>query len=47
VRTDFRSIFWPILSDHMEASGVSVDNIYPGYTSLGLGSQEISGPITP
>ncbi|MCP3978232.1 MAG: DUF1501 domain-containing protein [bacterium] len=44
-RTDYRSIFWEILRDHMGAAAGGVDNIFPSYTSLGLGSQEL-GVIT-
>ncbi len=40
-RTDYRSIFWEILRDHMGASGVPVETIFPGYASLGLGSGEL------
>ena len=40
-RTDYRAIFWEILRDHMGATPGGVDNIFPDYTSLGLGSQEL------
>lgn len=41
MNTDFRAIFWEILRDHMGASPATVDAVFPGYTSLGLGSQEL------
>jgi uncharacterized protein (DUF1501 family) len=44
--TDFRAIFWEVLRDHMGAAAVP-DNVFPSYTALGLGSQElglIGGP---
>jgi uncharacterized protein (DUF1501 family) len=40
-RTDYRSIFWEILRDHMGADPAKADIVFPGYTSLGLGSQEL------
>ena len=40
-RTDYRSIFWEILRDHMGAAPAQVDTIFPGYTAGGLGSQEL------
>jgi len=39
--TDYRAIFWEILRDHMGASPPAPDAIFPGYTSLGLASQEL------
>jgi len=39
-RTDFRAIFWEILRDHMGATATP-DSVFPAYTSLGLGSQEL------
>jgi uncharacterized protein (DUF1501 family) len=39
--TDYRAIFWEILRDHMGASPPTPDAIFPGYTSLGLASQEL------
>jgi uncharacterized protein (DUF1501 family) len=39
-RTDYRSIFWEILRDHMGAAG-SPDAVFPGYTAGGLPSQEL------
>jgi uncharacterized protein (DUF1501 family) len=39
-RTDYRAVFWEILRDHMGASGAP-DAIFPGYSGLGLGSQEL------
>ena len=41
VETDFRSVFWEILRDHMGADSATVDSVFPNYTSLGLGSQEL------
>jgi len=40
-RTDFRSIFWELLRDHMGAAPAAVDTVFPNYTSSGLGSQEL------
>ena len=40
-QTDYRAIFWEILRDHMGASPPAPDAIFPGYTSLGLASQEL------
>jgi len=39
-RTDYRSIFWEILRDHMGAAPGTVDAVFPNYTALGLGGQE-------
>ena len=39
--TDYRSIFWELLRDHMGASAATVDTVFPNYTSLGLASQEL------
>lgn len=39
--TDYRSIFWEILRDHMGAATGSVDAVFPSYTGLGLGSGEL------
>jgi uncharacterized protein (DUF1501 family) len=39
--TDYRSIFWEILRDHMGAATGSVDAVFPNYTGLGLGSGEL------
>jgi uncharacterized protein (DUF1501 family) len=39
--TDFRSVFWELLRDHMGAAPGSADLVFPDYTSLGLGSQEL------
>ncbi|HKQ98080.1 MAG TPA: DUF1501 domain-containing protein [Candidatus Polarisedimenticolia bacterium] len=36
VRTDYRAIFWEILRDHMGADPAKVNNVFPGYTGLGL-----------
>ncbi len=41
-RTDYRSIFWEILRDHMGANPALVDTVFPGYTAGGLGSQELN-----
>ena len=43
--TDYRAIFWEILRDHMGAAAGTVDSVFPDYTALGLGSQEL-GLIT-
>ncbi len=40
-RTDYRAVFWEIMRDHMGASPPAPDAIFPGYTSLGLASQEL------
>jgi len=40
-RTDYRSIFWEILRDHMGASPATVETVFPGYTAAGLGAQEL------
>jgi hypothetical protein len=44
-RTDYRAVFWEILRDHMGASPAAADTVFPNYTALGLGSQEL-GLIT-
>ena len=36
LRTDYRAIFWEILRDHMGADPAKVNNVFPGYTGLGL-----------
>ena len=41
VQTDYRSIFWEVLRDHMGADAAMVDTIFPGYTSAELGRQEL------
>jgi uncharacterized protein (DUF1501 family) len=41
VETDFRAVFWELLRDHMGANPATVDAIFPNYTALGLGSQEL------
>ena len=38
--TDYRSVFWEILRDHMGATS-GADSVFPNYSSLGLGSQEL------
>jgi hypothetical protein len=40
-RTDYRSVFWELLRDHMGAEAGSVDTVFPGYTAAGLSSQEL------
>ncbi len=40
-RTDYPAVFWEILRDHMGAAPPAPDAIFPGYTSLGLPSQEL------
>lgn len=44
-RTDFRAIFWELIRDHMGADLIAPDTLFPGYTSSGLGDQEL-GLIT-
>jgi uncharacterized protein (DUF1501 family) len=44
-RTDYRAVFWEILRDHMGADPATVDAVFPGYTALGLPTQEL-GLIT-
>lgn len=39
-RTDYRSVFWEIMRNHMGADPAVVDTIFPNYTSLGLAAQE-------
>lgn len=39
-RTDYRSIFWEIMRDHMGAAPGSLETIFPGYTAAGLAAQE-------
>jgi uncharacterized protein (DUF1501 family) len=40
-QTDYRAIFWEILRDHMGAAPAGVDSVFPNYTALGLGDQEL------
>ena len=40
-RTDYRAVFWELLRDHMGAPANSVDSVFPSYTAMGLGSQEL------
>jgi uncharacterized protein (DUF1501 family) len=44
-RTDYRSVFWELLRDHMGADPATVEDVFPGYGALGLPSQEL-GLIT-
>jgi uncharacterized protein (DUF1501 family) len=44
--TDYRSVYWEIMRDHMGADPALADSIFPNYTSLGLASQEL-GLVTP
>ena len=39
--TDYRSVFWEILRDHMAANPATVDAVFPSYTALCLGAQEL------
>jgi uncharacterized protein (DUF1501 family) len=39
-RTDYRSIFWEIMRDHMGVGTGSLETIFPGYTAAGLAAQE-------
>ena len=41
VKTDYRSVLWEILRDHMGAAPSTVDTVFPNYSSLGLASQEL------
>jgi uncharacterized protein (DUF1501 family) len=36
MRTDYRAVFWEILRKHMGADPATVDQTFPGYSSLGL-----------
>jgi uncharacterized protein (DUF1501 family) len=40
-RTDYRSVFWEILRDHMGADPQTVNTMFPNYTSLGLPGHEL------
>ncbi len=40
-RTDYRSVMWEILRDHMGADPAGLESIFPGYTAGGLGAQEL------
>jgi len=40
-RTDYRAVFWELLRDHMGADPAQVEAIFPGYTALGLNTQEL------
>ncbi len=40
-QTDYRSVFWEVLRDHMGAGVGSLEGIFPGYTAAGLGGQEL------
>ena len=39
--TDYRSVFWEILRDHMGANAGSLETIFPGYGAAGLGAGEL------
>ena len=41
VLTDYRSIFWEIMRDHMGAGTGTADAVFPGYTGEGLGAGEL------
>jgi len=41
LRTDYRAIFWELLRDHMGADPGTLEAVFPDYTALGLGSQEL------
>ena len=34
--TDYRALFWELLRDHMGANPSTVDQVFPGYSGLGL-----------
>jgi hypothetical protein len=36
MRTDYRAVFWEILRKQMGADPATVDQTFPGYSSLGL-----------
>jgi uncharacterized protein (DUF1501 family) len=40
-RTDYRSIFWDVLRNHMGADPLGADVVFPGYDASGLGGQEL------
>jgi len=40
MNTDYRSLFWEILRDHMGADPLTADSVFPGYTAQGLGALE-------
>jgi uncharacterized protein (DUF1501 family) len=40
-RTDYRAVLWEIMRDHMGADPAGVDTVFPSYTALRLGSQEL------
>ena len=40
-RTDYRSIFWEVLRDHMGAVPAEVELVFPGYTAEGLAAGEL------
>lgn len=39
--TDFRTVFWEILRDHMGSPPLGVESVFPGYTAAGLPGQEL------
>ena len=45
-QTDYRSVFWEILRDHMGAQAGSADTVFPAYTAGGYGAGEL-GFVTP
>jgi uncharacterized protein (DUF1501 family) len=47
LRTDYRSIFWEVLRDHMGADTAGVEAIFPGYTAGNLGAQELGLVTSP
>jgi hypothetical protein len=40
-QTDYRAIYGEILRDHMGAGSGTLDSIFPDYTALGMGGQEL------
>jgi uncharacterized protein (DUF1501 family) len=39
--TDYRSVMWEIMRDHMGAAPATRDTLFPNYTALGLASGEL------
>ena len=40
-QTDYRAVYWEVLRDHMGADAATLESVFPGYTGLGLGTQEL------
>ena len=41
MQTDYRTVFWEILRDHMGALPGTANTIFPGYATLGLAQNEL------